>query len=84
MEFHAEKNERLDKFLAAHYASLSRSQFQRLIKNGAVKVNDRPSIKPSLRIKLGDRIVIDEEKLSNTGKDFTIEPESGIPLNIAY
>ena len=84
MEFHAEKNERLDKFLAAHYASVSRSRFQQLIKNGAVKVNDRPSIKPSLRIKLGDRIIINEEKLSNARKDFAIEPEPNIPLNIAY
>src|SRR3989344_9383469 len=84
MVFHAEKKERLDKFLAAHYASLSRSQFQRLIKNGAVKVNDRLVIKPSLKLKLEDRIVINEEKLSNARKDFAIESESGIPLNIAY
>ena len=84
MEFHAEKNERLDKFLAAHYASVSRSRFQRLIKDGAVKVNDRLVIKPSLKLKLEDRIVINEEKLSNARKDFAIEPEPDIPLNIAY
>lgn len=85
MEFKAEKDkERLDKFLAAHYTGLSRSQFQKAIQSGAIKVNGQIITKPGFLLKNNDRIVILEEKIIAPGKEFPIEPEPEIPLNIAY
>lgn len=51
----AEDGERLDRVLADHVSDLSRAQAQRLIKDGAATVNERPS-KPSYRVQQGDRI----------------------------
>ncbi|HHN93381.1 MAG TPA: RluA family pseudouridine synthase [Anaerolineae bacterium] len=50
-----EAEERLDRVLTAHAPDLSRAQAQRLIKDGAVTVNERGS-KPSYRVQPGDRV----------------------------
>ncbi len=86
MEFISEhSNERLDKFLAAHYTGISRSRFQKLIGEGAIKVNRRIVNKPALLLKKGDRILILEEKaLTKNGKEFVVEPEPDIQLGIIY
>jgi len=85
MEFVAEKSgERLDKFLAEHYTGLSRSQFQRAIQNGAIKLNGREAPKAGVKLKKGDKIVILEEKIIAPGKNFAVEPEPDIPLTIVY
>lgn len=84
MEFAVEKVERLDKFLVGQITKFSRTQLQGLIRDGAIKVNGRLAIKPSLALKKGDRITVLEEKLSVKGKEFKIEPEPDIPLEIIY
>lgn len=85
MEFVAEQSgERLDKFLAAHLTKFSRSRFQRLIKDGAVRVNGKEAGKPGLALKKGDRVLILEEKILSPDKEYIIEPEPDIPLNIIY
>ena len=48
---------RLDAFLADRPLALSRSGVQRLIRNGAVTVNDA-AVKPGYRVKTGDRVRI--------------------------
>lgn len=84
MEFIVEKSGRLDKFLAVHYAKFSRTQFQRFIRDGAIKVNGRSVIKPGLQLKNGDQVMILDEKLVDDSKEFVIEPEPDIPLDIIY
>lgn len=85
MEFTVEKSGmRLDKFLAEHYTGLSRSQFQRAIKNGAIKVNGETAPKAGVFLKKGDRITILEEKIITPGKNFVVEPEPDIKLEIIY
>ena len=55
-----EKNQRLDLFLTAHMPSLSRSAIQKLIKGGAVTVNEKKvSVHHFLRS--GDRVVVVEQ-----------------------
>lgn len=51
------KNERIDKFLSSYNEEWSRSQVQLWIKDGSVKVNDRP-IKSNYKCHLQDNIVI--------------------------
>jgi len=50
-------DERLDKVISSHALEVSRAVAQRLIKDGAVTVNGRPS-KPSYQTQVGDEIVI--------------------------
>ena len=50
-------DERLDKAIASHTPDVSRALVQRLIKDGAVTVNGRPS-KPSYHTQAGDEIVV--------------------------
>ncbi|MBI4991795.1 MAG: RluA family pseudouridine synthase [Candidatus Harrisonbacteria bacterium] len=84
MEFIAEKSERLDKFLVVSHAKFSRSQWQRFIRDGVVKINNKSVLKPSFKLKKGDKILILEEKILLPGKEFIIEPEPDIPLEILY
>ena len=85
MEFTAETSgERLDKFLAVHLAKFSRTHFQRLIKDGAIKVNRAIVKKPGLSLKKGDCVLILEEKVLSPDKEFIIEPEPDILLEIIY
>jgi 23S rRNA pseudouridine1911/1915/1917 synthase len=51
------EGERLDKVIAAYAPDVSRASAQRLIKDGAVTVNGRPS-KPSYNTQVGDEIVV--------------------------
>ncbi|MEK9186139.1 MAG: RluA family pseudouridine synthase [Patescibacteria group bacterium] len=88
MEFISDKTgERLDKFLAAHYTGISRSQFQKLINEGTIKINGKAAKKPAILLRKGDRVLIlEEEVLRQTqgGKEFIVEPEPDIPLEIIY
>lgn len=85
MELRAETNERLDKFLTGKLNQFSRSQIQRMIKNGAIKINGRVVLKPATELRPGDRLDISEGKIPQLGKAaaFTVEPEN-IPINIVY
>ncbi len=49
--------ERIDKYIAAHVPEVSRAEVQRLIKDGFVTLNGAV-VKPSHRVEVGDRIVI--------------------------
>ncbi len=71
-----EAGERLDRALAARFPELSRAQIQRLIRSGAVTVNDVP-VRPAYRLSPGDRVsgTFPEEE--------TVRAES-IPLDIVY
>lgn len=87
MEFPVEKSgQRLDKFLAEKLKQLSRAKIQRLIKDGAVKINGHFVIKPAFKIKSGDRVVVLEEKIigQKQGREFAVEPEPDIPLKTVY
>ncbi len=50
--------ERLDHFLVAQLPGQSRSQIQRLIKEGCVRVGDR-AVRPNLAVRQGDHVVVD-------------------------
>ena len=51
-------NERMDKFLAVIFPELSRSFFQKLIKNGHIKVNESSIDKASYRLKTEDLVEV--------------------------
>ncbi len=69
---------RLDKFLRTIGVKLSRSRINLLIKNGKILVNNKIP-KPSYKVKCGDTIIVDYERL--TSNDIKAED---IPLNIIY
>ncbi|MFC2011823.1 RluA family pseudouridine synthase [Chloroflexota bacterium] len=73
-----EPGARLDKYVAEHYPELSRTQAQKLISDGYIKVNDRIA-KAGHKLDTGDRLVI---SLPPTSPD-TLSPEA-IPLDILY
>ena len=58
MEFYVEEAQRLDVFLAEKL-SQTRSQTAQLVKKGAVSVHDRQTTKPGLKLKGGERIVVE-------------------------
>lgn len=69
---------RLDKFLTETYPDLTRSYLQKLIRDGAVTVNGKPS-KNGLKLSAGDLILVtipEPEELQITAED--------IPLDILY
>lgn len=74
-----QSNERIDKFLANHLASTSRTRVQNAAAAGNILVNGK-SIKSNYKIKSGDIISI---VLSYPKPDFEIIPQD-IPLNIVY
>jgi 23S rRNA pseudouridine1911/1915/1917 synthase len=71
-----EAGERLDRVLAARFPDLSRAQLQRLIRSGAITVNDMP-VRPAYRLSPGDRIT------GTFPEEETVRPED-IPLDIVY
>ncbi len=74
-----QRGERLDHFLASKTEiGLTRSQIQRLIRDGYIEVN-REIPKASYKIKLDDRIIVSIPP----PKKLEIQPEN-IPLDIAY
>jgi len=70
--------ERLDRYLAAQYPDLSRSQVQALIRRGDVRVNGAPA-KPSLVPEEGDVITL----LVAPAEEAPLAPEP-LPLEIVY
>lgn len=69
---------RIDKQLGHHFKQFSRSQIQRWIEDGHVKVNDQP-VKPKYKLAVGDVVTIEPEK----PKKIDLVPEN-IPLDIVY
>ena len=69
---------RLDVFLSSVYEDRSRSFFQKLIKDGAVKVNET-LVKPSFQLSSEDRI----ELVFPEPENLSVLPED-IPLDIVY
>jgi 23S rRNA pseudouridine1911/1915/1917 synthase len=72
-------NRRLDRWLADHYPDRSRSEIQRWIDEGAVRVNGAPA-KASHRMEPGEVV---EVRLPRAPQPSTLEPEA-IPLEIIY
>ena len=70
--------ERLDRFLTGALAGHSRSQLQRLIKDGRVQVGGRPT-KPNAVLRAGDRITLD---IPEPVAPSTV-PEA-LPLDVVY
>ena len=80
-EFHSTiKNIRLDHFLNQKLDDLSRSQIQKLILNGLVKVDDF-IVKPSYKLKGKEIILVD---FKNQYKDNETILKQNIPLDIIY
>ncbi|MFC2020367.1 RluA family pseudouridine synthase [Chloroflexota bacterium] len=73
-----EPGARLDKYVTEHYPELSRTQTQKLIGDGYIKVNDRIA-KAGLKLNMGDRLAISLPPATPS----TLTPEA-IPLNILY
>lgn len=71
-----EAGERLDRALTARFPQLSRAQLQRLIRSGAITVNDAV-VRPAYRLTPGDRITV------TFPEEPTVRPES-LPLDIVY
>jgi len=69
---------RLDKYLTSRITFMSRTQLQRLIDSGAVRVNDRPG-KPSTKLRVGDVV----EVVVPPPPSKEIQPEE-IPLDVLY
>ena len=74
----ADSGTRLDRFITAHAAELSRARVQELIDSGLVKVNGQPS-KPSQKLRGGERITVQPEPRP----PLKAEAES-IPLDVLY
>lgn len=73
-----EQPKRLDLFLANREPTLSRAALQRLIAAGRITINGRP-VRPSQKIKPGDRIVLDVPR----PEPLELKPEP-IPLDIVF
>lgn len=73
-----EGGKRLDLFLSEQLSDVSRSRLQRLIREGYVLLNGRPS-KPAVRLKEGDlvRLLLPEPE------PLELEPEA-LPLDVLY
>lgn len=69
---------RLDQYVAAMLTGVSRSEVQRLIKAGAIRVNGEPA-KASLRLEPGDEVAIDLPQPEAQ----TVEAQS-LPLVVLY
>ncbi|HOL18119.1 MAG TPA: RluA family pseudouridine synthase, partial [Bacillota bacterium] len=75
----SEVGHRLDAFLAGRVAGLSRTRIQKLIENGAVRVNGAPCLEKSYRLALDDQVTI----TAPDPEPYRLTPEP-IPLNIVY
>ena len=71
---------RLDQFLMGTIEGVSRTYLQKLIRDGAVTVNDKISKQPSWTLRSGDRVCL---TIPNSRPLETLQPES-IPLDILY
>jgi 23S rRNA pseudouridine1911/1915/1917 synthase len=70
--------QRLDRFLVSVLADYSRSQIQKLIADGRVRVGSR-EVRPNLAVHAGDRVVIDLPEAALT----SVQPEA-TPVEILY
>ncbi len=75
----SDEGQRLDTYVASLLSQLSRSQVQRLIQDGLVRVNGSPA-RPSTRIKHGDSVHIEAKPMDSDDKPF---PEK-LPLKIVH
>lgn len=73
-----DENTRLDNYLSDLYENFSRSQLQKLIKDGNVLINDEIK-KPSYKVRLGDNVAIKAAE----EKEIVIQPQN-IELNIIW
>ncbi len=73
-----EQGTRLDKYVSEQYPELSRTQTQKLISDGYIKVNDRVA-KAGLKLSVGDRLTISLPPPAPS----SLLPEA-IPLSIIY
>ncbi len=69
---------RIDKYLHVAGLGMSRSQIQKLIEKGCVKVNTKP-VKSNYTLSAGDVIVVEYEK----EEPLRVEPEP-IPIDVVY
>ncbi len=69
---------RLDAFLSAQLADISRTRIQRAIEDGDILVNER-TVKPSYKLRIGDKVEIDLPE----PPPVELIPEP-LPLNIIY
>jgi len=70
--------QRLDRFLVSVLAEHSRSQIQKLIADGRVRIGER-EVRPNLAMHVGDRVVVDLPEPVPT----SVQPEEA-PLEILY
>lgn len=78
MKIKVEEKERIDKYISSVIQDKSRSEIQKLIKLGFIKVNDEV-VKPNYKLNIGDEITIDDLELPKP----EILPEN-IDINIIY
>ncbi len=69
---------RLDKYVSEQYPEISRTQVQKLINDGFIRVNDRAA-KAGLKLDVGDRLTV---SLPPPAPSYLIAED--IPLNIIY
>ena len=75
---------RLDVYLAKEQVAPSRSSVQRLIEDGAVRVNGRVEGKPSYRVRAGDSIEVSPSpRAAGEADSARVSPES-IAINVLY
>lgn len=72
--------QRLDRYLVAALADISRNQLQTLIAEGAIQVNGRAS-KPGYALRAGDEILVDLATASVPAEHIKARP---LPLDIVY
>jgi 23S rRNA pseudouridine1911/1915/1917 synthase len=83
MKLIVEKSDiRLDKYLAEKMPAISRTKLQNMVRLGLIKINGRISEKPSLKLRSGDELELEDEALDLPGK-FKIEPEN-LLLDVIY
>ncbi|HEX7737841.1 MAG TPA: RluA family pseudouridine synthase [Ktedonobacteraceae bacterium] len=75
-----EAGQRLDRYLVAALAEMSRSQLQNLITTGAIQVNGRSS-KPGYALRAGDEILVDLATASAGSGPLKARP---LPLAVVY
>ena len=75
----AEKGQRMDKFLAANVAGVSRSQIQRLIASGCLSCDDEVIVDNSFKVRTGDVY-----QLEIPEPDEAVPQAEDIPLDVVY
>lgn len=79
LEYKGSVQDRLDVFLTNEYTEFSRSYIQKLIKDGNVKVNNKPA-KANLQLKNGDKIEFEIEE----PKDLVVVEATKMDIEILY